>query len=304
MKTQIKKAILMAVAALVVASCGSKSDLQGFKKTPNGLHYKFVEKNAKGEQIQEGQALVGETMIIFKNDTLSSCFGNPTRIALVNNTSAFGLLNEGFLMMHVGDYAIFAIPADTMANYFKMPPSYVKGENEKFFYHVKVSDVISPEELKEEYENFMENMKERQESEPDSIAKFIAENKITVKPNAEGLYVIVKKKGNGPRVEAGKTVQVNYTGRLLDGTMFDSSVEADAKEGGIYNSQRQYVPMSYKVGVDGLIRGWDEGVMGQPEGTKLTLVFPSALGYAERGAGELIPPFSPLTFDIEILSVK
>jgi FKBP-type peptidyl-prolyl cis-trans isomerase len=52
-----------------------------------------------------------------------------------------------------------------------------------------------------------------------------------------------------------------------------------------------------------LIPGWDEGVMGQPEGSKLRLIIPSAMGYGSQGA-QTIPPYSPLVFDIEILSVK
>jgi FKBP-type peptidyl-prolyl cis-trans isomerase len=54
----------------------------------------------------------------------------------------------------------------------------------------------------------------------------------------------------------------------------------------------------------GLIKGWEDGIMGQPEGSILQLVMPSSLGYGSRGAGEMIPPFSPLVFDIEIVSVK
>ena len=54
----------------------------------------------------------------------------------------------------------------------------------------------------------------------------------------------------------------------------------------------------------GLIKGWEDGIMGQPEGSILQIVMPSSLGYGSRGAGEMIPPYSPLVFDIEIVSVK
>lgn len=118
----------------------------------------------------------------------------------------------------------------------------------------------------------------------------IANNNITAKPTAEGLYVIVNKKGTGAKVAMGREVSMHYTGRLLDGTTFDSSV---GKE-----------PLTYTVGRMGLIRGWEEGVMGQPEGTQLQIIMPSALGYGSKGAGQMIPPYSPLVFDIEIVSVK
>ena len=54
----------------------------------------------------------------------------------------------------------------------------------------------------------------------------------------------------------------------------------------------------------GLIRGWEEGVMGQPAGTLLQLVIPSEMAYGSQGAGQMRPPFSPLVFDLEIVSVK
>ena len=99
-------------------------------------------------------------------------------------------------------------------------------------------------------------------------------------------------------------MSIDYTGRLLDGTIFDSSREADAREAGKYDERRPYEPMTYKVGAQPLIKGWDEGVKGMPEGTELTLIMPSKLAYGERGAGMDILPYSPLVFDITIVSVK
>ena len=127
---------------------------------------------------------------------------------------------------------------------------------------------------------------------------------VTVKPTADGLYVIVKKRGTGAKVATGMEVAINYTGRLLDGTIFDSSVESDARSGEIYDANRPYKPLTYVVGKMGLIPGWEQGIMGQPQGTILQLVIPSALAYGSHGAGSKILPFSPLVFDIEIVSVN
>ena len=157
----------------------------------------------------------------------------------------------------------------------------------------------------QEQSNFIAEMQERQQNEPETIAKYVEENNIKVKPNDDGLYIIVKKKGNGAKVATGKKVAINYTGRLLDGKMFDTSVEGDARQGGIYTPEREpYKPLEYTVGQMGLIRGWEEGIMGQPEGSILQIVMPSNMAYGSQGAGNTIPPFSPLVFDIEIVSVK
>ena len=130
------------------------------------------------------------------------------------------------------------------------------------------------------------------------------QKEITAKPTKSGLYIIVNKKGSGPKVENGKEVSVNYTGRLLDGTLFDTSREQDAREANKVQKGRTYEPMTYVVGAQPMIKGWDEGIMGQTEGSDITLIMPSELAYGARGAGKDILPYSPLVFNLTIESVK
>lgn len=293
MKKQFKSAILMAIAALTVVACGPKSDLPGYTKTKSGLHYKFEQQNKGEQQVQMGDVLVAEVLMRFNDDTLFANIGNPQRMFKVIDGAFEGDLPEGLMMMHKGDKAIFAIDADQMATIYgpNMPPAYRAGQGDKLYYEVNLVDIVTAEEIQAEEETFRQNMQEAQEAEPELIKKYIEENNITVQPNENGLYVIVNKKGNGAKIEAGKTVAMHYTGRLLDGTKFDSSYDRNA-------------PLTYVVGQQSLIRGWEDGVMGQTAGSKLTLVIPSALAYGERGAGNNIPPYSPLTFEIEIVSVN
>lgn len=308
MKKALKIAVMMIAGATMMAACGTKSDIKGFKKTESGLHYKFETTNKSGQQVKMNDVIVGEMVFRLDEDTLFQNVGNPQRLLMVKDSVFNGYdIDEGLLMMHVGEKAVFAIFADSVAKFFQpeqLPPSYKAGEGMIFYYEITVTDIVSKEELEQEQANFMAEMTQRQKDEPDIIAKYIADHNITAKPNADGLYVIVNKKGNGPKVAAGKIVEMNYTGRTLDGTMFDSSVESDAKDGGIYNPQRPYQPLSYEVGKMSLIKGWEDGVMGLPAGTSVTLIMPSDLGYGAQGAGQLILPYTPLCFDIEIVSVK
>lgn len=307
MKNTFKMAAIMLAAATLLTACNN-SDLKGFKKTDTGLHYKFEKMNKNGEQPKVGDVLVGELTFKFDTVEIYNNVGKPNRILMVYENGAFpGDINEGLLMMHVGDKAVFAVDADSVAKYMgpnQMPPYYKEGTGMKLYYEIDLQDIVTKEELAEEQANFIEEMQQRQAAEPEAIAKYIKDNNITAKPNADGLYKIVRKAGKGAKVAAGKKVAINYTGRLLDGTMFDSSVEKDAIDGGIYNAQRTYEPLSYVVGQMQLIKGWEDGIMGEAQGTQLTLVIPSALGYGSRGAGNEIPAFSPLVFDIEIVSVQ
>lgn len=302
MKRQVKIATLLVAGMTLLAACSN----DGFKTTDGGLHYRFDKVNKDGQQVQEGDVLVGEMTFKFDTMTLFTNVGKADRIMQASPNFP-GNLHEGLLLMHVGDQATFAIEADTLAKFMQpdqMPPTYQRGTGQKFYYEINLQDIVTKEELEEEREAFMAEAQQRQENEPQMIADYVRDNGIAAKPNADGLYVIVKKRGNGPKVTTGKEVAVNYTGRLLDGTMFDSSVESDAKEGDIHNPQRTYEPLTYTQGRGQLIPGWEQGVEGQPEGSQLQLIIPSALGYGPRGAGQLIPPFSPLVFDIEIVSVK
>lgn len=302
MKKSIKLATMLVAGAMMLVSCGG----DGFKTTDSGLMYKFEKQNKSAQQVQDGDVLVGEMTITFDTTQTFSNVGHADRILQAQKTFD-GDLYEGLLMMHVGDKATFAISADTLAKYLQanqMPPYYEPGKGMKIYYEISLQDIVTKEELEEEQNNFIAEMKERQQNEPAAIEAYVRDNNITVKPNDKGVYVIVKKKGNGPKVAAGRTVAMNYTGRLLDGTMFDSSVESDAIQGGLQQPGRTYEPLTYVVGQMRLIPGWEESVMGMPEGTIMQVVMPSAQGYGPQGAGKDIPPYSPLVFDIEIVSVK
>jgi len=99
------------------------------------------------------------------------------------------------------------------------------------------------------------------------------------------------KAGEGKEVKAGDTVVVHYTGWLADGTKFDSSHDRNQ-------------PFETKIGVGYVIRGWDMGIPGMKIGGTRKLTIPYEYGYGEAGAGPLIPGFSTLIFEVELLNIK
>lgn len=98
------------------------------------------------------------------------------------------------------------------------------------------------------------------------------------------------------------TVTVNYTGKLLNNTVFDTSIEQVAKDNNIHNTQRKYEPMTATLG-GSLISGFEYATSLMREGEKATVIFPSALGYGSQSQSR-IPANSPLVFEIELLEVK
>jgi len=105
-----------------------------------------------------------------------------------------------------------------------------------------------------------------------------------------GLKYLIIEEGDGPDAEAGKAVEVHYTGYLLDGKKFDSSLDRNE-------------PIMFVLGAGQVIKGWDEGISLMNVGDKMRLIIPSELAYGNKGAGDIIPPDATLVFDVELVSV-
>ncbi len=119
---------------------------------------------------------------------------------------------------------------------------------------------------------------------------FLADNKAKpgVQTTASGLQYVVEKEGTGPKPASTDKVKVHYTGKLIDGKVFDSSVERGQ-------------PIEFPV--TGVIPGWVEALQLMPVGSKWKLFIPASLAYGDRGAGADIAPGSTLLFDVELLEI-
>jgi len=122
------------------------------------------------------------------------------------------------------------------------------------------------------------------------VAKMWDVDSTLFKVTASGLKYAIIQEGEGELVGKEKQATVHYSGFLLDGTKFDSSVERDE-------------PFTFVAGVGQVIPGWDEGVQLMKKGSKARFIVPANLAYGDRDLGK-IPPNSTLIFDVEVLDVK
>ena len=155
------------------------------------------------------------------------------------------------------------------------------------------------DEAKEEIRKFFTEMEERQKAEAAKMGEvnakagenFLSENakRPEVKTTATGLQYEIVKEGDGPTPNRGDRVTVHYTGKLIDGTVFDSSVERGE-------------PATF--GVTQVIPGWVEALQMMKTGSQWRLYIPSKLAYGPNGAGGVIGPNATLIFDVELIKIE
>ncbi len=162
-----------------------------------------------------------------------------------------------------------------------------------------VKPLLTDQEIREVMTNLQKSMAAKKEKQAQQASgknqvegkKFLEENKkrkgvITL---ASGLQYEIIRPGTGPVPKATDTVVTNYEGKLINGTVFDSSYKRGQ-------------PATFPV--NGVIKGWVEALQLMKTGAKWKLYIPSDLAYGERSAGPLIGPNSTLIFDIELLEIK
>lgn len=295
-------AVMVMLMAGTVSACSEKSIYPGYEKTESGLYYQFFTQNA-GETPQIGDLIelkIGCTV----NDT-ATIIPVTENVMMLQESQFAGDLFEGLSMMHKGDSASFIVNIDSTFKYLLGQPNLPKDftSNDVMRFEVRLNDFYPESEyVKRLAQKVSKTNAERAETlknaNPNETAKaaidleeFLAKNKIEVEPTASGLYYVMTTEGNGEKPEAGQMVKVHYTGKLLDGTVFDSSVERGE-------------PISIPIGVGQVIPGWDEGIMMMSKGEKGILYIPYYLAYGDRQAGDKITPFSNLIFEVELVDFE
>ncbi len=156
-----------------------------------------------------------------------------------------------------------------------------KGSGAKAF----IADQNSFNEINDKLE---ENEKRKAEEANKEILADITKRWPDAKTTKSGIHYVVIKEGSGNSPGKGTKVSVHYTGMLMDGTKFDSSVDRGK-------------PFEFSVGVQQVISGWDESVLSMKKGEKRTIILPPEMAYGSRGAGGVIPPNAWLVFEVELM---
>lgn len=289
MKRSIVWVAMCFLFSATLISCGPKSPFPGYTPTGTGLYYKQIEKGT-GEQLKNGDVVKVNLAYYINDSLLFTTDSLPEQAYDMVRESAFqGDLYEGFRMMHVGDVMSFMINADSVyRKQFHAPiiPGFVT-PGAFLRWDVKVEEAMTEEAYQQMKQAELAALQQKAQ---DDFNAYLTANGIDAQPLESGLVYVCTQKGRGPKPTANQNVKVHYTGKLLDGTVFDSSIERGE-------------PIEFPLGVGRVIPGWDEGIGLMSKGEKGILYIPFNLAYGAREAGP-IPAFSNLIFEVELVDFK
>jgi FKBP-type peptidyl-prolyl cis-trans isomerase FkpA len=309
---KMKKQLLSLLITMASFNAIAQNDV-GYIKGDDGMEYKIIS-DGKNDLLKNGEFLEMHFQSVLYGIGKDSVLNNTrqaggTQIMAFDSTSIPPAYFKIFVQMRNGDSVSTKTMVDTL---FKtqpegsMPPFMDKGDF--VFTNIRIINVYKTKEEAEKVQK--ENMAKQEAIDKERAAAqiiiddkilsdYLTNNKISATKSPKGTYVQVVKPGIGAKLDNTKFVKIKYTGKTLDGTMFDSNIDP---------SKGHLEPLLVNLTDDkslggGVIPGMTEALLMMQKGTKAIMYLPSGLAYGARGAGGDIPPNANLIFEVEILSV-
>ena len=288
---------LISLAVVLLVSCQSK--YPGFEKTKNGLYYKFHVKNEGAAQPKSGDFLALQLYYHTDSDTVIFDNRNTGNLAAIQLSKPLfnGDVSEGLALMCKGDSATFIVKADSFffrTNRGGKMPEFINNETMLYF-HIKLVDfkdsAAYAKQMMEYRQQQMAYIEELKNKEPELIEKFVKENNIKVKPSSTGLYFETLKTGKGAMAKDGQLARTHFILKSIDGQLIQSSYQDS-------------VTLDFKVGGQDIITAWNEAIVKMNVGAKARIVVPSSLAYGAEGIQNVLMPYTPLVYEIELVELK
>lgn len=305
---RMKKYISALLVIILAVACSKE---KSFIQLESGLAYRKIE-DKKGKKPEEGQAMGLELVSVYKDSVIAKP-NQPGGFFLNPRVGTPPMLTDVLVQCGEGDSIEIKFSLDQYAQLTGMPTMGMD-TTESIYMRLRVTEVDDQKVFMDRIQAEMARQQaeaaakydEQLETDKGIIKSYLAENNLEAEETEDGIFIVRKKKGNGPKAEAGQRATVDYVVRLLDGTYIDTSHKKIAEESGIYNARREpYKPYSFTVGRREVVQGWDLGVPKVAKGGSATLFVPSGLAYGPNPRpGSPIPANAILMFDIEVVDVK
>ncbi len=282
-----KTAIILFTFLLTLAAC--KKQNTKFEKTEDGIEYHFVEENKNNPQPETDGGAIIDVKAYWQDSLMFDSREVSPDFAVVIKSKDPGTIDKALTMMHEGDSAIFKLNAvkflTKTAN--AAIPEDMKPTDKMTFY-IRLKKVLTPQQVAQRHNKFL---KFRRDLEPKLIDDYISRHpqyKFDLQPS--GMYVARVKDGQGLTPMTGDSVYINYIGYFINGEPFASTL-------------KKHKLFSWRIGDGKVIPGLELAVQQMQEGQVMFVIIPSYLAYGEEGLLDLIPPYSPLVFQVELVKV-
>lgn len=284
-----KYLILLMVAIASLVACTNSS----MKKTAGGMPYKLIRSKDTQSVYPGCYVKLNVTQKINDSVTMTTADGIPIYLFVSNTNKQNYDVSELWTSLHKGDSVTMTQMMDTFIKRSpqSIPPQFKNGD--RIITSLRVIDVFSSDSIAK-----LDEEKERKNfvaTEGSRIEKYLADKKITAQKTPSGAYVSISKEGEGEKIDSGKWVSLRYTGTSWSGKKFDSNTDS---------SFHHTEPLNFVLGVQQMIKGFDEGLFFFKKGSVGKIYIPSMLGYGPSPSSPNIKPYEALIFDIEVLDVK
>jgi FKBP-type peptidyl-prolyl cis-trans isomerase FkpA len=298
--------LLLAVVVLFTACKGK------YKHAEDGLEYKVISKEA-GAKAVAGDFLELNILATYNDSVLYSTRDNGMPQYAPYNPDQFPpAFKKIFAKVYVGDSIVVRISTDTLIKKGQAAPFMKKGQY--VYQYFTVTNVFKTEEQKDSAQNThlavskakayqktlglikkqLTDNADQLKTDDKILTDYLATKHITATKGDWGTYVSITEPGTGAQIDSSNVVMVNYTGKTLVDTVFDSNVDPKFKHVG---------PFAVDMSEMNVIPGWIDGLRQMKKGSKGTFYIPSSLAYGKNGSGAKIAPNTNLVFDVEIVDV-
>lgn len=283
--------LILACTILGLMNCARKSEYPGYNKSQTGYYYKLAKIGDGGTKCQFNDYV---TLDISYKTMKDSVFFKGRRKFQISKPDFSGSIDECLTMLAKDDSASFILSAP---DFFKRTlssdlPPFLK-ETDKMKVEVLIVDIQTPQQYAYEKQAFLRWIDDFGEYEKTILKQYIDSSKLKVSPTSTGMYRLILTAGNSKGVKLGDTVVVHYEGKFLNGKFFDSTRQRHEAFQFVYGQQWQ------------VIKGMEEAIGLMHEGEKSLFIMPSELAFGQTGSSTgMIPPFTSLIFEVELVSVN
>jgi FKBP-type peptidyl-prolyl cis-trans isomerase len=295
------------ITSMVLFSCAEPA-----KKFSDGTEYKIIS-DGKGEKVMQGNFIEVEILKKYKDSVLYDSREIMPQFGMYDTTQFSPLFKEIFKNVRVGDSIYTRNLVDSVYKQGNMPPFAKKGEYETTTYkflHVyttkeatdsaynkwlPLAKVRAAKKMKEQVMIELKANEAQLKVDDKILSDYLAAHKLTATKAPWGTYVVITNPGTGDNINDTSVAVVNYTGRTIQDTVFDSNT--DPKFG---HKEPIMVDLNQ---LNSVILGWNDGLKMLKKGSKAQFYIPSSLGYGKTGNGEKIKANENLIFDIEVVDI-